>query len=411
MKNIMLTALVTITSCHYAQKSVAQTAPILNRASEYSVFSSAGEFANNGTTIITGNIGNGAGAETGNPVTITGQKHFGDTEGVLTAADVITAYGTLTNTVLNPCQNDIASTVNGSTFLSGVHCGTTATSLSGDIVFDGDDNPNALFIIKIDGALSVNGPFNITLTGGAQLKNIYWQVNGAFNLAAGLEFKGTVINAGAISLATGASITGRVLSTAGKISLNNNIISNTQVALPVTLVRFTVKNEENKVAQLSWSTTFETNSERFEIERKTGGNNWNKIATLLAKGESAETVDYFFTDKAPHNGNNLYRLKMIDTDNTFAYSSIRNISIQSESKITLFPNPAYSEITIESNDISKMDRIEFNDLSGRSVMTYKRNTLSDLPSNLNVKHLPAGLYIVRMTDTDGNTSMKKMIKK
>ena len=171
------------------------------------------------------------------------------------------------------------------------------------------------------------------------------------------------------------------------------------------------KNEANKVAQLSWTTTTETNSNRFEIERRTGSNNWNKIATLLAKGESIQTVNYFFTDEAPHNGNNLYRLKMIDHDNTFSYSSIRNINIELAGNMTLFPNPAYSEVTIQSNNAVEMDHIEFSDISGKSVITYNRNTISEFSSHFKVNHLPAGMYFVRMTDADGNTSTKKMVKK
>jgi hypothetical protein len=411
MKTFLLTAATLFCGYYFAPEAVSQTAPTLNRAAQYAVFTSVGEFSNTGTTNITGNIGNGAGAETGDPVTVTGTRQFGGTEGVLTALDVTAAYNELTSTITNPCGTVITSPVSETnTFLPGVYCSTTAAALSGDIIFDGNGNPDAVFIIKVDGALSVNSPTNITLTGGASLKNVYWQVNGAFNLAAGVEFKGTLINAGAISLASGASVIGRALSTGGMISLNNNNISNAEVALPVTLVRFTAKNEENKSVLLTWNTTSETNSDRFEVERRTSKTSWIKVGALAASKESGQTVNYSYSDYTPKNGNNMYRLKMIDQDNTFAYSSVRSIHMESARSITLFPNPAYTEVSIETKDIADMERVEFNDLSGKSVLTYKYSTLSGLPAQINVKHLPAGLYMVRMTDFDGNTTVKRMVK-
>jgi hypothetical protein len=390
----------------------AQTAPDLGTAAGFVLYTSAGEFANSGSTTITGDIGNGTGAITGDDVLITGSKHFGDSQGVASTNAVSSAYAQLTSATLNPCRSVLTSPMGANAVLSpGVYCSTTATVLTGDLILDGKNIANAKFIIKIDGALSVNAPVNIKLTGGALLENIYWQVNGAFNLSEGLLFKGTVVNNGAVNLASGASISGRVLSTGGKISLNNNIISNNEIILPVTLSMFMVKSGENESAVLNWTTTSEISSDRFEIEHSTTGTLWEKIASVNSKGESHVLVSYTFTDAKPKEGNNLYRLKMIDKDETYAYSRIRNVDIVSPSRMFLYPNPGSDIVTLDAKDISKIQRVEFNDTSGKSFIDQKKSTFANVHADYNIKNFPSGLYTVRVTYLGGFVKTVNIVKR
>jgi len=390
----------------------AQTAPNLGTAAGFALYTSVGEFANTGTTTVTGDIGNGAGAVTGNAVSVTGNTHFGDSQGIAAAADVAAAYAQLTNEVLNPCGFTLTSLIGqGAVLTPGVYCSTTATVLTGDLTLNAAGNPDATFIFKIDGALSVDTPVNILLTGGASLKNVYWQVNGAFNLAAGAVFKGTVINAGAINLASGASISGRALSTAGKISLSSNNVSNAQAALPVSLVNFVVKKGESQTAVLDWSTTSEMNSDRFEVERSANSKSWKIITTLVSRGESNALVSYSFTDSQPNEGSNYYRLKMIDKDETFAYSRIRQLEFGSQVKTYLYPNPTSTQLTLSAGDLSKIERIEFNDISGKLLLCQNRFPKSNMNSVFNVNNFPAGLYIVKVTHTDGYVDTVKIVKR
>jgi hypothetical protein len=51
----------------------------------------------------------------------------------------------------------------------------------------------------------------MTLSGGAQAKNIFWQVAGAVDFGATSHSEGIVLSQTAITLETGASIDGRLL--------------------------------------------------------------------------------------------------------------------------------------------------------------------------------------------------------
>lgn len=411
MTNFKLKVTCTILLATCSLLSIAQTAPNLGTAASFALFTSAGGFSNTGTTTIIGDIGYLTGSVTGNAMTLTGNTHYGDPEAAIASSDVANAYSQLTNTTLYPCGTTLTTPIGGVTLVPGVYCSTTATELTGNLTLDAEGDADAIFIIKIDGALSVNTPVDIILTNGASLKNVYWQVNGAFNLAAGAVFKGTLINAGAITLASGASISGRALSTAGLISLNNNNVSNTEAALPVSLVSFTVKSGENNSTLLTWATTAETNSDRFEIEHSTTGKTWNRIATVAANGKSQRLINYNFSHTMPAKGRNLYRLKMIDQDATFAYSRIRSIQMEVGSETVLYPNPSVDKLTLGVNDLSKIDRVQFNDLSGKLILDQKRSSLSTMSPEFNVANFAAGLYLVRVIRTDGSVEVLRIVKR
>jgi cytoskeletal protein CcmA (bactofilin family) len=71
--------------------------------------------------------------------------------------------------------------------------------------------PNDVWIFQIAGNVTVDAAVNFTLSGGAQAKNIFWQVAGTVNLGAGSHLEGIVLCQTAITLVTGASINGRLL--------------------------------------------------------------------------------------------------------------------------------------------------------------------------------------------------------
>jgi hypothetical protein len=71
-----------------------------------------------------------------------------------------------------------------------------------------------------------------------------------------------------------------------------------RIALPVVLQNFNAR-AEGQTALLTWRTTSEINSERFEIERSETGRDWHQIGNVLTKSAGIEITDYSFTDKDP----------------------------------------------------------------------------------------------------------------
>jgi hypothetical protein len=107
--------------------------------------------------------------------------------------------------------------------------------------------------------------------------------------------------------------------------LNDLFVYIPQLALPVVFNNFTVRQQGQSVI-VEWSTAEEQSSSIFTIERSPGGASYTQIGTVPAKGVSNFTSLYTFTDKAPFQGSNFYRIKEINLDGNGTYSSIKKIS-------------------------------------------------------------------------------------
>lgn len=168
----------------------------------------------------------------------------------------------------------------------GVYCFGGAASVAGDLVLDAQNDPNGLFIFKINGALTSAATSRVVLVNGAAPANVWWQVGGATSLAAATTFAGTMLVYGAIDLGDGASLQGRALSTVGAISTyNNELVSPSAGPLPVVLTAFTAQAQGTTV-RLAWHTASEQNSARFEVKRSSDAGAFRAIGTLLAAGST-----------------------------------------------------------------------------------------------------------------------------
>ncbi|MCX6258691.1 MAG: ice-binding family protein, partial [Bacteroidia bacterium] len=200
-------------------------APDLGAASSFALFTSAGAFNNTGPSIITGNIGSFTSDPVGFPPGIVmNGAIYGPTDALsaTVAGDVLGAYGDLS---ADGCVTTLVLPLAGQILVAGVYCFPAAATLNGVLTLDGQGNPNALFIIKINGAFATTGGSNINLINSASPNNVYWQIGGEFDLVDGSVFKGTVIVDGAINLLGTASLIGRGLSVAGAINIAANMVT------------------------------------------------------------------------------------------------------------------------------------------------------------------------------------------
>jgi choice-of-anchor A domain-containing protein len=193
----------------------------------------------------------------------------------------------------------------------------------------------------------------------------------------------------------------------GNILLANNFSFQTSCIidpLPVTLSSFSAKSE-GAVANLSWQTTLEKASDKFVVERGVTGKNWDVIGEVQAKGESASNISYSFIDKLPESGVNLYRLKMIDLDGTFAYSRIVSVGFSEGNLVQIYPNPISEKLFVSAGTKSDLKSIEILNIEGRMVL-QKLYDGNEIP----VTGWQPGLYIVRLIGNNGNVSTFKLMK-
>lgn len=275
----------------------------------------------------------------------------------------------------------------------------------------------ATFTVTIGSNITYATPLAVTGLGGIytvtsqngntlQFANTGGPVPG--NPANGLEIAISVVGASvgtsALNLASSLSLTANSSDRDG----NNQSASGSIIVespLPVTLTSFTA-TKEGQTAQLKWTTTAETNSDRFEIERSQNGKSWDLIGTQKSNGESTTLKNYTFSDAKPLNGENLYRLKMIDRDATYAYSRIQSLTFASDLVTSFYPNPVAEKLIIQTTDFSLVKNVKIFDTNGRTV--YQSSATPS--SEINVQNLSSGLYVVQMVSKSGAVISHKVIK-
>jgi hypothetical protein len=130
---------------------------------------------------------------------------------MLTSAigDLQTAYTDAAGRINPDFLNLGAGTIGGLTLTPGLYKWTSSVNIPTDIAIAG--GPNDIWIFQVAGTLKMGSAVNVTLSGGAQAKNIYWQVAGAVTFGTTSHFEGIILGQTSINLQTGASINGRLL--------------------------------------------------------------------------------------------------------------------------------------------------------------------------------------------------------
>jgi hypothetical protein len=221
--SILLLYLLSFTNLTYGQNLN------LGNLQNFLVYTAGGAVSNTnaaGNSNFVGDIGSFTGAITGFGTPYNGgdiiSGDFGNT--YYNEALARQAKEDLLNIYIHLCDVPVTNFVHAPAFgsetlLPGVYLIQGAGSVAGNLILDGGGDPNAMFIIRFNGALSAGAGCKIILTGGATAKNIFWIAEGVVSIEADSVIKGTLIaHPGSITIANNADVEGRLLSTEGAIS-------------------------------------------------------------------------------------------------------------------------------------------------------------------------------------------------
>jgi GEVED domain/Secretion system C-terminal sorting domain len=171
--------------------------------------------------------------------------------------------------------------------------------------------------------------------------------------------------------------------------------------LSVNLLSFDAKTIDNKAVKLNWSSANEAGLIGYEIERSADGSNWNKLEQVFSKGiGQSGTFVYDYDDVNPLKGKSYYRLKMLNRDGTYTYSSVKNLSIKEPvEEVHLFPNPASTKVSVSIKTTEKNSfTIILNDIHGQKIIKQTgilTAGVNDITIS-NFENLPSGVYTVQI---------------
>jgi len=182
---------------------------------------------NTGATFVAGDLGAAPGTTiTGFPpglVTDGGTTHAGDALALQAQSDVALSYNSSAG---QPCNIHLADQeLGGKTLTPDVYCFTSLAQLTGQLVLDAKGNTAATWTIQIPGGLSTATSSSVLVTNGGGVCNVFWIVGESATIGANSSFAGNILALTSITLASGASLSGRAFARNGAVTMDTNTIS------------------------------------------------------------------------------------------------------------------------------------------------------------------------------------------
>ncbi len=188
------------------------------------------------------------------------------------------------------------------------------------------------------------------------------------------------------------------------------VVGKQQVILPISILSFT-GNEDNRKVQLYWQTENEGNSSYFELQRSADASHFETIATITAQGNSKNNYHntddlFFYPYKTVY-----YRLKMVNINGNYKYSSSVMIALGSKVNGTAkaWPLPFTSNLNISFNSEQKQTvKITINSINGGEVMKLASAVAkgTNTISLYQAQTIPPGTYLLTISSSTGTETIK-----
>ena len=205
---------------------------------------------------------------------------------------------------------------------------------------------------------------------------------------------------------TTGSVTMNNVSNFSPFALGSNMVDN---PLPVVLVNFDAVLNSDKTVKVSWKTEQEVNSSHFEVERSADGVQWNVIGTVQAKGNSPVASNYEFTDASPLSGTDYYRLKIVNLDNAYGYTTVKAVHILTIKGINIYPNPAREYVNVTVGESATDLSVRLINQVGQVLQTGLIKAGAGATLSLPVGNYPQGAYLLQIKGADGSVQTSKVL--
>lgn len=194
------------------------------------------------------------------------------------------------------------------------------------------------------------------------------------------------------------------------------VVDESAAPLPVELTSFSTNFSDNQVF-LNWKTATEINSASFLIQRKSNSD-WESLGSVNASGYSNSPKEYSFRDKTIISGQTyVYRLKLIDNDGSYKYSSESSVRTGLPTSFSLsqnYPNP-FNPATVISYSLPKTSlvNIKVYNVLGIEVMTLvnEEKSAGNYSVNFISKDLPSGAYLYQIRAGNFQATKKMLLIK
>ena len=306
------------------------TAPPLGAASSFSVLADSSMSAAGPGTHVAQDLGlsTGLASSLTGPWTVGGTEYFGPQSLAKTAHN--DSQSAFTNMVGQTPDGQWGGSTNP---LPGVWNEAIDATFTGTLTLNGGYND--VWVFKIGQDMTFSG--TVVMAGAAQPCHVFWQIGRDTTIAANSTFVGTLIAARNITLVSGATVDGRIMSLYSSLTTDGNSITgptcNGPTAVEMTL--FKAEWLRDSGVALSWTTVQEINTLGFNLYRRDSPQDaWTLVNTDHLIGSQAfgslSGADYTFID--PFADNKVWYEYKIDCINTASM-------VSSSLSTTVFTDP------------------------------------------------------------------------
>lgn len=182
--------------------------------------------------------------------------------------------------------------------------------------------------------------------------------------------------------------------------------------LPVEWISFTAEEINYQEVKLEWVTGAELNNDRFEIEKQLKHGEFQKIGEVASPGNSVNPRVYQYFDNTPMTSKVFYRIKQVDFDGTFEYSTTVevNFDFNGNDAYTVYPTPAEKEITIEAlNETQLSHEFWIVDLQGKEISKGEIEAGASY-QKVDISELSVGNYFIKIKSPKEEIFHLKFVK-
>jgi Ice-binding-like len=203
------------------QALAAGPAPIdLKSAAHFTILATS-TTTTTGGGMINGDVGlYPAGSQGIPPAQINGTIYNGGAIAQQAELDLNAAYNAASPAAL-PGGSDVGAELSGQTLPGGVYQSPSgAYGINGDLTLDG--GPNDVWVFQMASTLTVGVGGRVLLTGGAQARNVFWQIGSSATLNSSCIFEGTIMVYASITMNSSSTLDGRALAQNGAVTFNGS---------------------------------------------------------------------------------------------------------------------------------------------------------------------------------------------
>lgn len=182
----------------------------------------------------------------------------------------------------------------------------------------------------------------------------------------------------------------------------------------ISLLSFDGKVQDNGNL-LTWKTATETDNDYFTIERSENANQFTAIGTLKGNGTTLAAHQYELLDRTAPLGTAYYRLRQTDFNGiSRIVGNIVTLTRQraTQNNISIVPIPASNYADINFTAAEGIATIQLYDISGKLIIRHSLavNNSGIAYYRADLAAISEGIYLLRITDSNGMTTTNKLLK-